>query len=178
VSQGWHIVSVDSLTVDICKDENGRYAKQYMYDERTGTVTGCPARALVVTSIMKAIKTRGRVKGVSAARQHAEAMMIEELTYVMEWSEAQYPGHWLSTVNKQASAACLRDTRHLACVAKHGLMRAFLSSGFTLWTRCAIYTSIELCVWWSDIFVPQEQRALWPAGLGHRVGLPPATVHH
>jgi len=62
---------------------------------------------------------------------------------VMDWSEAQCPGHWLST-NKQDESQ-FHDTRHLFNVARHGLMRAFLSTGFTLWTRyvCTAWMPVE-----------------------------------
>src|ERR1700760_2410781 len=99
---------------DVYRDESGRYAKKYECDQETEIVTGCPARAPNVAKIMKSIKTKGWVKGVSAARQHAEAMMVEELTYVMEWSEAQCPGQWLSMSKWNVSQ--FHDTRLLFSV--------------------------------------------------------------
>ena len=81
-----------------------------------GIVTGCPARAPVVVKTLKAIKTKSRVKGASATRQHAEAMTIEELTYVMEWSEAQCP------VSLLGIPVDVKDTKRQYHVARHGLL--------------------------------------------------------
>ena len=90
--------------------------------------------------IMSAIKTKGRVKGMNVTHQHAEAMVIEELTYVMEWSELQCPAVLIGP-SESAAAYCSQGTKQLVNVAKHALMRAFMSTGFTLWTRCVPETA-------------------------------------
>ena len=113
------------------RDDHGRYAGKYLYDDPTGEVIGCPARAPAVEKVVKAIKTKSRVKGSSATRQHAEAMTIEELNYVVAWSEGQCSSHLLGT-----RLPASHDTGTIRYhVAKHGFMRAFMSTGFTLWTR-------------------------------------------
>ena len=104
-----------------------KYAGEYSYNEETGKVTGCPARASAVEKFMKAIKTKSGVKGSAATREHAEAMRIEELQKIMQWSESQCPHEMLGREHY--------DLDTLKLVIKHGLVRAFAASGFTLWTR-------------------------------------------
>jgi hypothetical protein len=99
----------------------------------SGKVASCPAWAPAVTKLMKAIKTRGRTKGLNATRQHAEAMTIKELTYVMEWSEQQCPMSLLRP--GEGATAHAWDSKQLFTITKHGLMQAFMSTGFTLWTQ-------------------------------------------
>src|SRR6266550_8645754 len=115
---------------------NGRFAGPYQFDEAMGTVTGCPARAPVVVKTLKAIKTKSRMKGASATRQHAEAMTMEELTYAMEWSEAQCPVSLLGT------PVDAKDTKRQYHIVRHSLLRALFSTGFTLWTRCVTLTAL------------------------------------
>ncbi|KAK2459362.1 hypothetical protein APHAL10511_008620 [Amanita phalloides] len=112
-------------------DVHGRYSGKYLYEDTTGGMIGCPAHALAVEKVMKAIKTKSRMKGSSATHQHAEAMTIEELTYAIAWSEGQCPSYWLGSRLPE-----LQDTGAARyCIARHGLMHAFMSTGFTLWTR-------------------------------------------
>jgi hypothetical protein len=63
------------------------YAGQYCYHKATNTVTGCPARAKIVKDAMKSVSLKEKEKAVP--RQHAEAMMIEELAQMMTYSESQ-----------------------------------------------------------------------------------------
>ncbi|KAJ7616035.1 hypothetical protein FB45DRAFT_1106987 [Roridomyces roridus] len=113
--------------------KHGKYAGKYQYDEETEKVSGCPARAPEIEAFMKCIKTKTRVKGEAATRRHAEAMTIEDLRKIMEYSK------------KQCSAEVVKANQPpnlpaLLVLLKHGMMRAFLSSGFCLWTR-----NFELC---------------------------------
>jgi len=72
------------------------------------------------------IKTKSGVKGAAATHHHAEAMRIEELKKLMRWSEVQCPSQMLEQV--------AQDLDKLTLVVKHGLMRGFMTTGFTLWT--------------------------------------------
>lgn len=90
-------------------------------------VRGCPARAHAIRSLLDAIKVKDRADG--AARRHAQPMSVEDLKQVMEWSEEECPPRKLGRLAESAGEQLL--------VAKHGLMRALMSTGFTLWTRCA-----------------------------------------
>ena len=59
-------------------------------------------------------------------RDHARAIRIEDLTQMMDWSEKLVPSLSLEKL----------DNNDITLeVVKHVLMRAFLSSAFTLWTR-------------------------------------------
>ena len=113
-----------------CRDGQ-KYANSYSYDEATDKVSGCPARAPSVDAIREAVKTRSGVKGAAASRQHAEALSLEELQKLMRWSEKECP-HEMVTPERAQTA---RDLEELQVLTKHGLMRAFSSSAFTLWTR-------------------------------------------
>ncbi|KAJ7225060.1 hypothetical protein B0H12DRAFT_1205286 [Mycena haematopus] len=48
-----------------------------------------PARAPEIESFLKCIKTKARKKGAAATRNHAEAMTIEDIRKIMEYSEAE-----------------------------------------------------------------------------------------
>lgn len=105
-----------------------KYAGEYAYNEETGNVSGCPARAATIKTFVKCLKTKSAVKG-AAMRAHAEAMTIEEIRQIMQWSEAQCPSE------KLESDATISDAEELSLIVKHALMRAFMSTGYTLWTR-------------------------------------------
>ncbi|KAJ7473394.1 hypothetical protein FB451DRAFT_1468164 [Mycena latifolia] len=111
----------------------GKYAGVYKYDEETEKVTGCPARAPEIQAFMKCIKTKARVKGEAATRRHAEATTIEDMKKMMAWSESQCSAEELKKAKPKDLEALLR-------LLKHGMVRAFLSSGYSLWTR-----NFELC---------------------------------
>ncbi|KAJ7202670.1 hypothetical protein C8J57DRAFT_1622701 [Mycena rebaudengoi] len=106
----------------------GKYAGVYSYKEDTDTVRGCPARAPEIQSFVKCIKTKARVKGAAATRHHAEAMTIEEIQKIIQWSESQCPSAKLES-GKPA------NSKELLLMITHGMMRAFLSTGFVLFTR-------------------------------------------
>jgi hypothetical protein len=82
---------------------------------------------------VQSIKTREKSKGASASRNHAEAMSLEELQHLMQWSAMECPDEWLTgdrwKSEVQDSVAALKHR------LQHGFMRGFMSSGFTLWTR-------------------------------------------
>jgi hypothetical protein len=115
--------------------DNDRYSGEYSYDEKRGEVHGCPARAPAVRSVLQAVKIRARAKGASATRNHAEAITIEEIQKLMNWSEMQCSNELLTTVPVETME---ESKRHL----EHGLMRAFMASAFTLWTRLACFSII------------------------------------
>jgi hypothetical protein len=98
-----------------------------VYDKAADRVSGCPARAATIESFIKVIRTKSGVKGAAATRHHAEAMRIEELKKLMRWSESKCPFQTLERV--------VEDLQELMLSVKHGLMRGFMTTGFTLWTR-------------------------------------------
>ena len=102
-----------------------KYRGAYKLDEATGTVMGNPARSATVQDILKAVKNRDKANG--GTRNHAEAMSIDEMKKLMDWSEENFSG--------DPSELKFSNANDLVAAAKHYLMRAFASSGFTLWTR-------------------------------------------
>ena len=137
--------STDWLTGFLNRD-NDWYSGEYSYDEKEGEVHGCPARAPAVRSVLQAVKTRAHTKGASATRNHAEAITIEEIQKLMNWSEMQCSNELLTMVP-------IETIEELKCCLEHGLMRAFMTSAFTLWTRSVcfliiyIYNAIQInCV--------------------------------
>jgi hypothetical protein len=122
--------------IEFLNRDNDRYAGEYSYDEKQDEVHGCPARALAVRSVVQAVKTRERTKGASATRNHAEAMTIEEIKKLMNWSETQCSNELLTTVP-------IKTMEELKHRLEHGLMRAFMASAFTLWTRLVCFLIIS-----------------------------------
>ncbi|PBL04470.1 hypothetical protein ARMGADRAFT_1022882 [Armillaria gallica] len=97
------------------KMDGQKYAgDNYHFNESTGIVIGNPAHAPSVKEYVKCINTKSSTKGAAAVCHHADA--IEELEK--------------STITAQK----------LMQMIKHGLARAFFTSGFTLWMR-----NFELC---------------------------------
>lgn len=72
------------------------------------------------------IINKSGVKG-AATRNHAAAMSIEDMRKWGEWSESKWPRAKVD--EKLGIVSELQDKM------KHFMMRAFGSSGFTLWTR-------------------------------------------
>ena len=65
---------------------------------------GCPARASNVKAVVHSVKTREKSKGAGATRNHAEAMTLEELRQLMEWSTQECPNEWLTDVRWRSEA--------------------------------------------------------------------------
>jgi hypothetical protein len=103
-----------------------KYRGEYHLDDATGQVTGCPARAYTIKQLVRLIRVRDKQKGAAATRHHAEAMKIEDLTTIIKWSDFMVPPE-----NAAANSLSMAEAMPL----KHFMMRAFLTSGFTLWTR-------------------------------------------
>ncbi|KAJ7323349.1 hypothetical protein DFH08DRAFT_941575 [Mycena albidolilacea] len=91
---------------DNLPDSGGKYTGQYSFDEETGKVLGNPARAAEIQSFMKCIKNKAPM---------------------MQWSGSECPNEKLENAPK--------TQEELELMIKHGQTRAFLSSGYTLWTR-------------------------------------------
>jgi len=109
-----------------------KYAGEYHYDDERDVITGCPARAQPIRALIKIVRTRANKKGAAATRHHAEAMTRGDLRVIMEWSASQFP---IESVEWARAPRVDSAPVDLATALKHAMMRAFLSSGFTLWTR-------------------------------------------
>ena len=105
--------------------DGDRYAgKQYLYDEGTGEVRGCPARAPAIKTLIKVVKAKCSADGIS--RRSAEPMTVEDLAQIINWSEKLSPPNQPAESNKQ---------EEFLTATKHAMMRAYMATGFTLWTR-------------------------------------------
>jgi hypothetical protein len=105
------------------------YSGPYSFDKETETVKGCPARSSTIKSYIKVIASKSGAKGAAeAVRHHAEAMGLEELKKIIQWSEKMYP-------SEKLSGEPPKDMNELMLAVEHTMMRAFMTSGFTLWTR-------------------------------------------
>ncbi|KIY49033.1 hypothetical protein FISHEDRAFT_26204, partial [Fistulina hepatica ATCC 64428] len=116
---------------------DGHYSGPYYYDNIVDKVTGCPAKSQAVKSVVKLIKNRNNSKGAWATRAHAEAMHLEDLEAIMAWSLVQCP---IGMVNIFIAGKIRFDHSQAKLVMEHTMMRAFLSTDMTLWTR-----NSELC---------------------------------
>ncbi|KAJ7149831.1 hypothetical protein C8R43DRAFT_1088159 [Mycena crocata] len=114
--------------------DGDKFAGPYHLDEETGIVTGCPARAQIIQSFTKVVKTKSNQKGAAATRHHAEAMSIEDMRQWTRWSESKWPRCEVDQTVNVGSHDQLHEK------LKHFMMRAFGTSGFVLWTR-----NFELC---------------------------------
>ncbi|KAK0470116.1 uncharacterized protein EV420DRAFT_1616462 [Desarmillaria tabescens] len=115
------------------KMDGQKYAgNHYHFDKSTGIVTGNPARAPSVKEYIKCINTKSSAKGAAAVRHHADAMRIEDLIKIIEYSK-----HECSCEELEKSTVSAQE---LMQMIKYGLARAFFTLGFTLWTR-----NFELC---------------------------------
>ena len=92
---------------------------------------GCPARARSIKELLKVIRNRDVQTGIAASRHHAVAMTIQDLDTIIRWSEEVVPPN-LTQPDQTGSMQM-----PLYTFLKHNMMRAFLSTGFTLWTRLA-----------------------------------------
>ena len=120
--------ATNKLVIISFRRDGDTYSGPYSFDKETEVVRGCPARSSTIKSYIKVIASKSGAKGAAAAiRHHAEAMGLEELRKVMEWLEMQYPSE-MSTVEP-------KDIDELMLAVEHIMMRAFMTSGFTLWTR-------------------------------------------
>jgi hypothetical protein len=120
--------------------DGGQYAGAYTYDEATGEIRGCPARASNVKAVVQSVMIREKSKGSGATRNHAEAMSLEELQHLMQWSTKECPDEWLIGDSWRSEVQdCVEALKHHL---QHGFMRGFMSSGFTLWTRSVVISHL------------------------------------
>lgn len=119
--------------------DEGKYAGEYRYDEATGIISGCPARAQSIRDLVKAVRARDKKKGAAASRNHAEALSIEDLQRFMNWSEAICPNNMPSgcVYGEQAAGENLiyqpgGRGPSLKMIVEHTFMCAFASMAFTL----------------------------------------------
>ncbi|HEV7738407.1 MAG TPA: hypothetical protein VGO47_13670 [Chlamydiales bacterium] len=101
-----------------------------MWDPERNICCGNPATAPEVRAVVDAAKTRDSELG---QRSHSAAMSREYMKKIMKWSEKECPGSLITNTLLKPSQASQTE---LSKVLKHSFMRAFLTTGWTLWTRC------------------------------------------
>ncbi|TCD60050.1 hypothetical protein EIP91_010837, partial [Steccherinum ochraceum] len=117
-------------------DSRGKFRGPYQCDEVTGTVTGNPADSAEVQDLYRTLQN-SKKSGMGGFRDHAEAITIEALRKIMTWSEELVP----SVPEAEMKAKYADESQEtLLFVLKHLMMRAYMSTAFTLWTR-----NSELC---------------------------------
>jgi hypothetical protein len=113
----------------IATRDGDTYRGKYSLDGTTGKASGNPAQSATVKDMMSTIYNKCAAKG-SHRRDHAEAMKIEDMRTIMHYSMQVAPACMLQ-------ACCpISDIVQLRVLQIHGLMRAFITTGFTVWTRC------------------------------------------
>ncbi|KAH7903207.1 hypothetical protein BJ138DRAFT_1021002, partial [Hygrophoropsis aurantiaca] len=121
--------------------QGDKYRGPYQCDETTGRVTGNPAMSAVVKDIVKTIENKHGADGGS--RNHAAAMTIEDMRMAMRWSNEQCPTDALEQLVTQIENGKAIDGAGVQVVGEHLLIRAYISSGFTLWTRNFELTKLQ-----------------------------------
>ncbi|KAF8519784.1 hypothetical protein BU17DRAFT_47457 [Hysterangium stoloniferum] len=118
-------------------DPNGLYRGAWLWDPEKKIARENPASAPEVREIVKAVIARDAALG---ERQHSAAMSKEYMDRIMAWSDQECPKKMLASLTP-----CLSDFAKIRLkVTKHLFMRAFASSGWTLWTRQAkLYSSMH-----------------------------------
>ncbi|KAF9027738.1 hypothetical protein BDZ89DRAFT_1134025 [Hymenopellis radicata] len=111
------------------------FTGDYVEDKATHKFHGNPAQQYEVREMVKSIAKRDKQNGEAAKRDHAEAILVEEIDAVLAASRQLCPDEWIQfaiqgRLTREQTAQCL----------EHAKMRAFFTSGFTLWTR-----NFELC---------------------------------
>ncbi|KAF8797576.1 hypothetical protein BYT27DRAFT_7228935 [Phlegmacium glaucopus] len=150
--------------------DNDCYSGAYSYDEKQYKVLGCPTRASAVRSVLQAVKTRAHTKGALATRNHAEAITIEEIQKLMNWSEKNCP-------NEKLTSTPVENMEEWGSV-KYRLMHAFMTSAFMLWTRCFELLSLQAgdiengCIGPAPYYIPHfkihlENRKGWQKEKGY-----------
>ncbi|KIK05365.1 hypothetical protein K443DRAFT_91461 [Laccaria amethystina LaAM-08-1] len=73
------------------------------------------------------MKTRAATKGAAATRKHAEAMALEDLQKIMDWSEGRCPNELFDNAPSNPESVALMNL--------HGLMQVLYPSLFMLMLR-------------------------------------------
>ena len=89
---------------------------------------GCPARAPLIKTLLKTIKAKSAADGSS--RKHAFPMTIEDISQLIRWSESICSP---ASISEKATGA---QEQTLTAMVRHAFMHAFVTTAFTLWTRC------------------------------------------
>ncbi|KAF8527497.1 hypothetical protein BU17DRAFT_81680 [Hysterangium stoloniferum] len=110
-------------------DPNGRWSGPWRWDHEKGTGCGNPANSREVERTIDAIKRRD---GNEGSCSHSAAMTKQDMDRMVQWSNKLCPDSRLEELGKLSQGEYWKQ---LPFAVKHFMMRAFATSGFTLWTR-------------------------------------------
>ncbi|KLO04825.1 hypothetical protein SCHPADRAFT_840175, partial [Schizopora paradoxa] len=115
--------------------DGARYRGTWFYDEDKKECFGNPADSADVQDLRTALKHK--VKSDGRVRNHATAMTYPYMESIMAWSEKECPNEM------SCRKPLLMEER--TKVTKHLRLRAFASTGFTLFTRNNELTNLRRC---------------------------------
>ncbi|KAG8946442.1 hypothetical protein FRC03_001367 [Tulasnella sp. 419] len=126
---------------------NGRYSKGEWRPKDGGLTEeyiGCPGTANEYTALVGHLKKKIVERGDT--RHHSQPMTIEAVRKLMAYSLEKCPASLVDDLDKgRIKAEDFNATRLL--VVKHLWFRAYLTTGWTLWTRCSELADLR----WADI---------------------------
>ncbi|OAX35046.1 hypothetical protein K503DRAFT_803109 [Rhizopogon vinicolor AM-OR11-026] len=117
------------------------YRGLYHYEEATGVVTGNPALSATVQDMMEVLKNNEGAEGGS--RNHASAMTIDDMRKLMTWSYRECPDEAVGRIFQGVRTGSMLDVAELVLAQRHLMLRAFSTTGFTIWTRNFELTKIK-----------------------------------
>ncbi|KAG1779265.1 hypothetical protein EV702DRAFT_966351 [Suillus placidus] len=113
----------------------------YHCNEATGVVTGNPALSAAVQDMMEILKNNEGAEG--GMRNHASAMTIEDMRKLMSWSYDQCSDELVSRIYQCLQTGGVLDIADMVLAQRHLMVRAFSTTGFTIWTRNFELTKIK-----------------------------------
>jgi hypothetical protein len=100
-----------------------------MWDSDRNIGRGNPATAPEVKTVVDAVKARDSELG---QRSHSAAMTKDYMHKIIKWSEHECPNNLITNTLLKPSETTQIEVQR---VLKHSFVRAFLTAGWTLWTR-------------------------------------------
>ncbi|KAG1805102.1 uncharacterized protein HD556DRAFT_1437265 [Suillus plorans] len=113
----------------------------YHCNEVTGVVMGNPALSAAVQDMMEILKNNEGTEG--GMRNHASAMTIEDMQKLMSWSYDECSNELVSQIYQCLQAGEVLDIADVVLAQRHLMVRAFSTTGFTIWTRNFELTKIR-----------------------------------
>jgi hypothetical protein len=83
--------------------------------------------------MMEILKNNEGAEG--GMRNHASAMTIEDMRKLMSWSYGQCPDELVSQIYQCLQTGGVLDIADVVLAQRHLMVRAFSTTGFTIWTR-------------------------------------------
>ncbi|KAG0692192.1 hypothetical protein DFH29DRAFT_818041 [Suillus ampliporus] len=139
LSTTWGIFSAFK---DMWKNACGEtYRGPYHCDEGTGVVTGNPALSAAAQDMMEVLKNNEGAEGGS--RNHASAMTIKDMRKLMSWSYSECLDSVVSHIHQGVEGTSTLNGADVILAQRHLMVRAFATTGITIWTRNFELTKIK-----------------------------------